>query len=63
MSASMTDREEKLRALRAALRVGIEEIEAGRYRTFATPEELKQYLAALTERLLARDDSDREEPT
>jgi len=45
----------KLAALREAARVGIADIEAGRYVTFKTPEEIDAYMAALTEDSLAED--------
>jgi antitoxin ParD1/3/4 len=47
--------EARLLALREAAGVGIADIEAGRYRSFATPEALDEYIEALTEEVLARD--------
>jgi antitoxin ParD1/3/4 len=44
----------KLAALRAAVQVGIDDMEAGRYRTFETPEALDQFVDELTERAIAR---------
>lgn len=38
----------KLKALRAAARVGLADITAGRYRAFATPDALRAHLATLT---------------
>ena len=46
--------EAKLVALRHAAQVGVDDIEAGRYRQFDTPEALEQYLKELTGRALAR---------
>ena len=40
-------------ALREAARVGIADIEAGRFRAFNAPGSLRQYLAALAETVLA----------
>jgi antitoxin ParD1/3/4 len=48
----------RLIALREAARVGIEDIEAGRFRTFETPEALDEYLKELTKQVLARDGTD-----
>jgi len=39
----------RLKALREAARVGIADIEAGRYRTFDSPSELRQHLAKLSD--------------
>jgi len=39
----------KLKALRAAVQVGIDDMEAGRYRTFKSPEELRRHLRALAD--------------
>jgi antitoxin ParD1/3/4 len=50
--------EARLAALREAARIGIEDIAAGRYRSFATAEAASEYLEALTEQILARDDAD-----
>jgi antitoxin ParD1/3/4 len=44
----------RLKALRDAARVGIADIEAGRYRTFEAPGELRQELAALRDEVLSR---------
>lgn len=49
--------EAKLRALRAAVQVGIDDMAAGRYRSFASPEELDDYILRLTEEVLTRDDA------
>ncbi|HJU15154.1 MAG TPA: type II toxin-antitoxin system ParD family antitoxin [Stellaceae bacterium] len=49
--------EARLEALRQAARVGIEDIEAGRYRSFASAEAASEYLEALTEQILARDNA------
>ena len=48
----------RITALREAARAGIEDIEAGRYRSFVTAEAASEYLEALTEQILARDDAD-----
>lgn len=48
--------EAKLRALRAAVQVGIDDMEAGRYRSFASAEELDKYIVGVTEEELARND-------
>jgi hypothetical protein len=37
---------------------GIEDIEAGKYLSFPTAEAASEYLEALTEQILARDDAD-----
>jgi len=42
--------EARLIALREAARVGIEDIEAGRYTTLETPDEIRQHVARLTSR-------------
>ena len=44
----------KLRALREAVQVGIDEMEAGRYTTLTTPEEIDAHISRLTERALRR---------
>ena len=46
----------RLLALREAASAGIADIEAGRFRTFETPRALDDYLQALTEEVLARDE-------
>lgn len=43
----------RLHALREAVRVGLDDIEAGRYRDFASGEALQQHLASLTDQALA----------
>lgn len=48
----------RLIALREAARVGVEDIEAGRFRTFETPEALDEHLKELTEQILARNGTD-----
>jgi antitoxin ParD1/3/4 len=42
----------KLKALRDAARVGIADMEAGRYVTFDTPEALDSYLAAIADEVI-----------
>jgi len=44
----------RLKALRAAARVGIADADAGRYRTFESSAELKSHLDALRDDVLAR---------
>jgi antitoxin ParD1/3/4 len=41
--------EKKLEALRAAARIGLEDFDAGRYRSFKTEEELRDYLDGLVD--------------
>lgn len=44
----------RLKALRDAARVGIADIEAGRYRTFDSPAELNRHMGALRDGVLSR---------
>lgn len=44
----------RLRALREAARVGVADIDAGRFRSFASPAALKRHLAAVADRTFAR---------
>jgi antitoxin ParD1/3/4 len=44
----------RIKALRDAAHVGISDIEAGRYRTFDSPEELNHHLDALRDGVLTR---------
>ena len=44
----------RLKALRDAARVGIADIEAGRYRTFESPGDLKEQMGALRDEVLSR---------
>lgn len=44
----------RLKALREAARLGIADLEAGRFSEFATPEELRQHLRALRDEVLPR---------
>ena len=50
------NREEKakLRALREAIQVGIDDIEAGRYTTFHSSEELRRHMKSLTDGAIGR---------
>jgi antitoxin ParD1/3/4 len=48
-----TESKARIKALRDAARVGIADIEAGRYRTFDSPEELDHHLAALRDEVLS----------
>jgi antitoxin ParD1/3/4 len=43
----------KLKALREAVQVGIDDIEAGRYRTFRSSEELRRFLREVTDEAIA----------
>ena len=45
--------EARLQALREAARVGIADIEGGRYRMFETPDALRQHLSTVTEDAIA----------
>ena len=47
------DEQARLEALRAAVQVGIDDIEAGRYRDFESFEEMERFLIARTDALLA----------
>ncbi|TAN47381.1 MAG: type II toxin-antitoxin system ParD family antitoxin [Rhodospirillales bacterium] len=54
------DEQARLEALRAAVQVGIDDIEAGRYQVFKAPGEMRRYLKKLTSDVLAeRRTSDR----
>lgn len=44
----------RIKALREAARVGIEDFAAGRYQTFDSPEKLRAYLTARTKNVLGR---------
>ena len=44
----------RIKALRDAARIGIADIEAGRYRTFDSPAELDRHLGALGDGVLSR---------
>ena len=48
----------RIKALRDAARVGIADIEAGRYRTFDSPGDLNRHLGALAGDALSRKGSD-----
>ena len=48
--------EARLAALRAAVQVGLDDIEAGRYRNFQTREALREHLATLTKAAIGRSD-------
>ena len=48
----------RIKALRDAARIGIADIEAGRYRTFASPAELNRHLATLRDEVLSRETDD-----
>jgi antitoxin ParD1/3/4 len=47
------DEQARLEALRAAIQVGIDDIEAGRYKDFESFAEMERYLIARTDALLA----------
>lgn len=44
----------RLKALREAARIGIADIQAGRFRTFDTPTALNRHLASLADRVVKR---------
>src|ERR1044071_3645389 len=46
--------EAKLRGLREAVQVGIDDMEAGRYTTLETPEQIDEHVSRLTNRVLRR---------
>jgi antitoxin ParD1/3/4 len=48
----------RIKALRDAARIGIADIEAGRYRTFESPAELNRHLATLRDEVLSRETND-----
>jgi antitoxin ParD1/3/4 len=48
----------RIKALRDAARVGIADIEAGRYRTFDSPADLNRHLGALVDDALSRKSSE-----
>jgi len=48
------DAKARLKGLREMARVGIADIEAGRYRTFESPAELRQHLGKLRDGVLSR---------
>jgi antitoxin ParD1/3/4 len=43
----------RLKALREAARIGIADVEEGRYRTFETREQLSRHLADVTDKVIA----------
>ncbi|SRR6266478_1765729 len=48
----------RVKALRDAARIGIADIEAGRYRTFGSPAELNRHLGTLRDGVLSRENRD-----
>ncbi len=44
----------RLKALREAARVGIDDIEAGRFRSFRSPLAVNRYLASIADKAIAR---------
>ncbi len=48
------ERKARIKALRDAARIGIADIEAGRYRTFDSPAELNRHLGTLRDDVLSR---------
>jgi antitoxin ParD1/3/4 len=48
----------RIKALRDAARIGIADVEAGRYRTFDSPAELDRHLGALRDGVLSRKGSE-----
>lgn len=51
---AMRDAEAHIKALRHAARMGIADIESGRYRAFDSPNALLRHLAALRDAVLSR---------
>lgn len=49
------ERKARLKALREAARVGIADIDAGRYRTFEAPAELNEHLASMAEKAIGEE--------
>ena len=43
----------RLKALREAARVGIEDIDAGRFRSFASPDAIRKHLGAVADKAIA----------
>ncbi len=54
IEARDADEQARLDALRAAIQVGIDDVEAGRYRAFESHDELGTYLKQLTNDSLAK---------
>jgi antitoxin ParD1/3/4 len=54
-----TEAKARIKALRDAARIGIADIEAGRYRTFDLPAELDRHLATLRDGVLSRKRSEK----
>jgi antitoxin ParD1/3/4 len=50
---------QRLAALRRAVQLGIDDLEAGRYREFASFADLEAYLRELTNKVLAKRHADR----
>lgn len=48
----------RLTALRVAIRVGMEDIEAGRYKTFESPEAIYEYLSQLSKEIIGSDEDE-----
>jgi antitoxin ParD1/3/4 len=49
------DSKARIKALRDAARIGIADIDAGRYRTFDSPAELNRHLGTLRDEVLSRE--------
>ena len=49
----------RLKALREAARVGIDDLEAGRYKAFASFDDLNSYLRTVADKVLAKSGVDR----
>jgi antitoxin ParD1/3/4 len=49
-----TEEKVRLKALREAARIGVADIDAGRFRTFSSDTALRRHLSSLVERALAR---------
>ena len=52
------DSKARIKALRDAARIGIADIESGRYRMFDSPAELNRHLGALRDEVLSREAND-----
>jgi antitoxin ParD1/3/4 len=52
-----TEEKARIKALREAARIGIADIDAGRYRSFNSPAELKRHVTALLTQALPRKSS------
>lgn len=62
IEARDADEQARLEALRAAVQVGIDDIEAGRYQTFKNRDELRRYLKKFSSDILAERKAKRAAP-